>query len=138
MFKLVLLFTLLPIAELYVLIKIGTVIGGLNTVALVLITGVVGAYLARVEGLRVLTRARENLRQGIPPAEEMIDGLLIFIAGVVLVTPGVITDCMGLLILFPPTRRHFKIWLRKQFDRMVAQGSVRVYRGPDDFGPGPF
>lgn len=133
--KLALLFTLLPLAELYVLIKIGTVIGGLNTLLLVLVTGAAGAWLARMEGLRVLTRARENLRQGMVPAEELVDGLLIFIAGVLLVTPGVITDCMGLLLLFPPTRRHFKIRLRRRFDRMVAQGGVRVYRGPDNFGP---
>ncbi|MBI5136626.1 MAG: FxsA family protein [Nitrospirae bacterium] len=133
--KLALLFTLLPLAELYVLIKIGAVIGGLNTLLLVLVTGVAGAYLARMEGLRVLTRARENLRQGMVPAEELVDGILIFIAGVLLVTPGVITDCMGLLLLFPPTRRYFKIRLRRRFDRMVAQGSVRVYRGPDNFGP---
>ncbi|MDH5527766.1 MAG: FxsA family protein [Nitrospirota bacterium] len=134
-FPLVLLFTALPLAELYVLIQVGQVIGGLNTLLVVLATGVVGAYLARMEGLRVAFRAQELLQRGEMPAEEMIDGILILLAGVVLVTPGIITDCMGLLILFPPTRRLFKIWLRKQFDRFVARGQVRIYRGPD--GPGP-
>jgi UPF0716 protein FxsA len=65
-----------------------------------------------------------------------VDGVLIFIAGIMLVTPGVITDCAGLLILFPPTRRVFKIWLRRRFDRAVARGQVRVWRDPGD--PGPF
>ncbi len=134
MFPLVLLFILLPLAELYLLIQIGQVIGGLGALALVLFTGVVGAYLARMEGLRTLMRAQKALQQGALPAEEMIDGLLIFMAGAVLITPGVITDCLGFLILFPPTRRHFKIWLRRQFDRMVAKGNVHIYRGP---GPGP-
>ncbi len=132
--KLILLFSVLPLIELYLLIQIGQVIGGLSTLALVLITGVVGAYLARMEGLRTAMRAQESLRQGTVPAEEMVDGLLIFMAGAVLITPGIITDCMGFLILFPPTRRYFKIWLRKQFDRMVVQGNVHIYRGPG--GPG--
>ncbi|MFQ5508981.1 MAG: FxsA family protein [Leptospirillia bacterium] len=134
--KLILLFTLLPLAELYLLIEVGQVIGGLNTVALVLLTGVGGAYLARMEGIRTLFRAQENLQAGIMPAEEMIDGLLIFAAGAVLITPGIITDCMGLLILFPPTRRYFKIWLRKQFDRAVSRNTIYIHRGPGDgFGP---
>lgn len=137
--KLILVFTVLPLVELYLLIEVGQVIGGLNTLALVLFTGVVGAYLARLEGLRTLMRAQENLRAGVMPAEELIDGLLIFLAGVLLVTPGILTDGMGFLILFPPTRRYFKIWLRRQFDRAVAQGGIRFYRGPGGPGSGnPF
>jgi UPF0716 protein FxsA len=133
--KLVLLFTVLPLVELYLLIEIGGVIGGLNTLVLVLVTGVTGAYLARLEGYRTLIRAQENLQAGLVPAEEMIDALLIFVAGVMLITPGVLTDAAGLLILFPPSRRAFKIWLRRRFDRAVAQGQVRIYRGPGDSGP---
>ncbi len=133
--RLLLLFTVLPLVELYLLIKIGTVIGGLNTLALVLVTGVTGAYLARLEGYRTMIRAQENLQAGIVPAEEMIDGLLIFAAGVMLITPGILTDGAGLLILFPPTRRWFKIWLRRRFDAAVARGQVRIYRGPGDAGP---
>lgn len=133
---LLLLFIALPLVELYLLIEIGRVIGGLNTLALVLVTGVTGAYLARLEGYRTLLRAQENLRAGIAPAEELVDALLIFGAGVLLIAPGFITDCMGLLILFPPTRRMFKIWLRRRFDRAIARGQVRVWRGPG--GPGPF
>lgn len=135
--KLFLLFTVLPLVELYLLIEIGGVIGGLNTLVLVLLTGVTGAYLARLEGYRTLIRAQENIQAGLVPAEEMIDGLLIFIAGVMLITPGVLTDGAGLLILFPPTRRTFKIWLRRRFDRAVARGQVRIYPGPGDArGPG--
>jgi len=141
MFKLVLLFTVLPLGELYLLIQVGHVIGGLNTLGVVLFTGVVGAYLARMEGIRTLMRAQESVRQGMVPAEEMVDGLLIFMAGALLVTPGIITDSLGFLILFPPARRYFKIWLRRQFDRAVQHGSVHIYRGPGgpsgSGGPGP-
>ena len=134
-FKLVLLFTILPLVELYLLIEVGKVIGGLPTIALVLVTGATGAFLARMEGLRTLVRAQETVRAGQMPAEELIDAVLIFIAGGMLITPGILTDGMGLLILFPPTRRQFKIWLRRRFDAAVARGQVRIYRGPGDAGP---
>ncbi len=133
-FRLILLFALLPLIELYLLIKVGSVIGGLPTIGLVLFTGVLGAYLARLEGTRVFLRAQENMKQGIPPAEEVIDALLIFIAGVVLLTPGIVTDCMGFAMLFPPTRRLFKVWLRKRFDQAVANGTIHTYPP----GSGPF
>jgi UPF0716 protein FxsA len=137
-FKLVLLFTILPLVELYLLIEVGRVIGGATTIGLVLFTGILGAFLARLEGFRTLLRAQETLRSGMVPAEELLDGVLIFVAGAMLITPGILTDGTGFLILFPPTRRRFKIWLRRRFDRAVAEGRW-VVRGPDDRGPfGPF
>jgi UPF0716 protein FxsA len=136
-FKLVLLFTILPLVELYLLIEVGRVIGGLATVVLVLTTGAAGAYLARLEGLRTMIRAQEVLRSGQMPAEELLDAVLIFMAGAMLIAPGILTDGMGLLILFPPTRRQFKIWLRRRLDRALAEGEIRVYPGPGPGGP-PF
>lgn len=136
MFKLILLFTLLPLVELYLLIEIGQVIGGLNTIALVLVTGILGAFLARMEGFRTLLKAQEAMREGRMPAEEMVDGVLIVGAGAVLITPGVITDCLGFLILLPYTRRYFKIWLRRMFDRAVARRSIHIHGGPWPGGPG--
>lgn len=125
--KLFLLFTLVPLAELYILLEIGSYLGALNTILLIVITGVLGALLARLEGIRTIRQIAQNLSKGIVPAEEMVDGVLIFIAGVVLVTPGVLTDVAGLLLLFPYTRTIFKRWLRKKFDRMVASGNFRVH-----------
>ncbi|MFQ5904587.1 MAG: FxsA family protein, partial [Candidatus Binatia bacterium] len=89
--RLFLLFTIVPLIELYLLIKIGSYLGALNTVLLIVITGILGALLARLEGLRVLRQIVQNLSQGIVPAEELVDGVLIFIAGILLVTPGVLT-----------------------------------------------
>ncbi len=124
--KIFLLFTLLPLTELYILLEIGSYLGARNTILLIVITGVLGAIMARLEGIRTVRQIAKNLSEGIVPAEELMDGVLIFIAGVVLVTPGVITDVAGLLLLFPYTRNIFKRWLRKKFDRMVASGNFQV------------
>jgi UPF0716 protein FxsA len=120
-------FTIIPLLELYFLIKIGSYIGALNTVLLLLTTGFLGAALVRVEGLRTLRQIFNNLSQGTVPAEEMVDGLLIFAAGVLLLTPGVLTDIAALFLLIPYTRTLFKRWLRRRFDRMVASGNIRLH-----------
>ena len=124
--RLILLFTIVPMAELYILIKIGSHIGGFNTVLLVVMTAILGAWLVRLQGLRVLQQIRLSLSQGQIPAEELIDGVLILAGGILLLTPGVLTDLFALVLLFPSTRTHFKRWLRRRFDRMVASGDVRL------------
>ncbi len=126
--KLFICFTLIPVFELYLLIKVGTVIGGLNTILLVIISGFAGAWLARREGMNTLVKLRLNLQQGLMPAEELLDAAIIFIAGVVLVTPGFITDMMGLLLLWPVTRNQLKRMLRKKFDEMQLQGNINITR----------
>ena len=128
LFKLFLCFTLIPVLELYLLIKVGTVIGGFNTILLVILTGFIGAWLARMEGMRTLLKLRTNIAQGLMPAEEMIDAVIIFAAGIVLLTPGLITDVTGLLLLWPPSRNWFKRMLRKKFDEMQLQGNINITR----------
>jgi len=125
--RLFLLFTIVPLVELYFLIKIGSYLGAFNTILLLLATAFAGAALARFEGLRTMRQIFSNLSQGIVPAEEMVDGLLIFGAGILLITPGVLTDVLALFLLVPFTRRFFKCWLRKKFDRMVASGRTQLY-----------
>jgi UPF0716 protein FxsA len=127
-FKLFIAFAVLPVLEIYVLIQVGTRIGAANTVILVLLSALIGAWLARLEGMRTLLKIRENMSRGIMPAEELLDALLIFIAGAVLLTPGFITDVLGLLVLLPPTRNRFKRWLRKKFDEWIDQGRMQVRR----------
>ena len=128
--KLFLCFTLIPVLELYLLIKIGTVIGGFNTILLVVLTGFTGAWLARMEGMNTMMKLRTNLQQGLMPAEELIDAVIIFAAGIVLLTPGLITDVFGLLLLWPVTRNMFKRMARKKFDEMKLQGNVNITRFP--------
>lgn len=126
--KLFLAFTLIPALEIFLFIEIGKTIGTLNTFALVILTGFAGAWLAKLQGMETMMRVRRNLDNGIMPAEELVDALIIFAAGVVLLTPGFFTDGLGLLLLFPPSRFHFKRWLRRRFDTWVAQGNVTVRR----------
>jgi len=125
--RVILLFTIVPLVELFILIKIGSQIGALNTVVLVIATAMLGAMLARMEGLRTLQQIQSSLSQGHIPAEELIDGVLIFAGGILLITPGILTDLFALVLLFPYTRMHFKRWLRRRFDRMVASGSLRLH-----------
>ncbi len=126
--KLFLCFTLIPVLELYLLIKVGTVLGGVNTILLVIISGFLGAWLARLEGMNTLVKLRANLQQGLMPAEELLDAVIIFIAGVVLITPGFITDILGLLLLWPVTRNRLKRFLRKKFDELNLQGNINITR----------
>ncbi|WP_320044861.1 FxsA family protein [uncultured Desulfobacter sp.] len=128
LFKLFLCFTLIPVAELYILIHLGGIIGGFNTIILVILTGFLGAYLARMEGLNTMMKVRRNLNQGLMPAEDLLDAFIILIAGLVLITPGLLTDTAGLFLLWPPTRNKFKRFLRKKFDEMAANGSINITR----------
>ena len=124
--KLFLAFTLIPMIELYLLIKLGAVIGAFNTLLLVILTGATGAYLARLQGLQVMFRVRERLQKGEMPAEDMLDALIIFIAGIVLLTPGLLTDIAGLLLLLPSIRFRFKVWLRQKLDLWMQTGKIRI------------
>jgi UPF0716 protein FxsA len=116
------------VVELYLLIKVGTVIGSLNTILLVILTGFAGAWLARMEGMNTMFKVRQSLNQGLMPAEELIDALIILIAGLVLITPGLMTDGFGLLLLWPVSRNRFKRFLRKKFDDMNARGHIHIDR----------
>ena len=103
--KLFLLFVIMPIAEIAVLINVGEIIGGWNTVLLVILSAMIGAYLVKREGVSTLAQAQLKMQQGQVPAEEIGSGLLLLVAGVLLVTPGFITDVLGLLLTLPYTRK---------------------------------
>ena len=122
--RLLLLFTLLPLAELYLLIKIGSAMGAAATILLVLSTGALGAILGRRQGIGVWTRIQERLSAGEFPGDDLIDGLLVFAAGMMLLTPGILTDTLGFMLLAPPTRRGFRTWLKGRFSGMLHQGST--------------
>ena len=119
-----LLFAVLPIAELAVLIRVGVRIGVLNTLLLTILISAVGAWLARWQGFLVLTKIQETLNRGILPSVELIDGFLILAAGVLLLTPGFITDCVGICLLLPPIRSLIRLLLRKKLDNMIKSGQT--------------
>lgn len=124
---LLLLFLLVPISEIYVLIKVGSVIGALPTVVLVVFTAVLGAVLMRAQGFSTLARVQASLDRGELPAVALLEGAVILVAGALLLTPGFITDTLGFACLVPPLRRRVVEWL-------IARGVTRVHtRG----GPGP-
>lgn len=102
--RLALLFVLVPLVELALLIQVGRWVGIVPTVALVVLTGILGAALARYQGLVTLGRFRKALEEGRPPHRELVEGILILMAGAVLLTPGLLTDVTGFLLLVPPVR----------------------------------
>lgn len=122
--RLLVLFTVIPLAELFLLLKVGTVIGVLNTVALVIGTAVIGAWLVRRQGVATLYRIREQLAMGNLPADELMDGLMLIIAAVVLITPGLITDSFGFLLLVPVVRKWLKRKVGRVFERRI---NMRMY-----------
>jgi UPF0716 protein FxsA len=124
--KLFLAFTLIPVLEIYLLIKLGTFLGALNTVIIVVLTGIIGAFLAKLQGLHTMIKVKEGLNRGEMPAEEMLDALLILVAGIVLLTPGFLTDIAGLVILIPQTRVLFKRWLRKKFNAWTQNQKINI------------
>ncbi|MBK7755673.1 MAG: FxsA family protein [Deltaproteobacteria bacterium] len=105
MWKLFLVFTLIPAVEMILLLKLAEVMGAWETVGLILVTGLVGATLAKREGLTVLRQLAAEASQGLPPADRLVEGLMVLIGGVLLITPGVLTDLAGFFLIFPLTRR---------------------------------
>jgi UPF0716 protein FxsA len=124
--RLLLLFIVLPAVELALLIEIGRRIGTLETLALIVVTGAVGAAMARNQGLRVLSQVREEVAAGTMPASSLVDGVLILIAAALLVTPGILTDAFGFLCLVPGFRTLVKREVVRRFERAVQEGRVHV------------
>lgn len=128
-----------PLVELLLIIEVGGTIGAGATILICILTGVVGAQLARTQGSSVMARMRREVSEGRIPARELVDGVLILVAAALLLTPGYITDVVGMLLLVPVTRalvRPFLVrWARA---RMVTGGNVHVggFGGPGPFGPG--
>lgn len=118
--RLLLLFTLVPLTELFLLVELGRRMGTLPTVALVLATGALGAWLARRQGLRVLGEIRSEQAAGRLPAAALVDGLLVLVAGAVLLTPGLLTDLFGFALLVPQVRGVVRRRLRTAFGRRVT------------------
>lgn len=128
MFKIFfLLFLLVPLVELYVLIEVGSVIGALPTILLTIMTAIVGAGLMRHQGVSTMQKAQLNMAQGQVPAVEMMEGVFIFLGGLMLLIPGLITDAMGFLLLIPPVRQVLARKLIAQRQAQYARYKGQVY-----------
>lgn len=123
LFKLFVLFVTIPVLELALLVWIGTRLGFWPTMAIILATAAVGALLARGQGTAVLHAIRAEAAEGRVPVDSGMDGLLVLCGAVVLLTPGVLSDLFGIALLFPPTRRPIRRWLRRRFERLAERGS---------------
>src|ERR671935_53627 len=119
---LVLIFIVLPIAELYVIIQVGGAIGVWWTIAILLADSLLGSLLLRSQGRAAWRRFNQTLAAGRPPAREVMDGGLIIFGGAFLITPGFITDILGVLLLFPPTRALFRRLLVRRYARRLVVG----------------
>lgn len=127
--RLLLLFILTPLVELWLLMLVGSQLGPTPTIALVLGTGALGATLSRRQGLRTWLTIQKQMQQGKLPADAMLDGLMIFVAGLLLITPGILTDVVGFSLLVPLVRQGLRHRLRESF-RVQSSVHVQGFGGP--------
>lgn len=132
-----LLFTVGPLVELMLLVYVGqNVLGWLPTIGLVILTGIVGAALARSQGGKALMRVQRRISRGQVPADELFDGVLILIAGCLLVTPGILTDLVGFSLLVPPARsvikRMLRSWAKKNIEVRTTRATQQFWSTPGD------
>ena len=125
--KLLFLFIITPIAELFLLIEIGKAIGTLEVIGLTIASGIAGAALAKSQGLSVLRKMQKEMAEGRIPTANLIDGVMIFIGGILLLTPGVLTDAIGFLFLIPWTRVLMKRLLMKWIIYKIQKGQVHIH-----------
>jgi UPF0716 protein FxsA len=127
--RLFILFTVVPVIEIYLIIKMGDLIGPLPTVLLLLAISLAGAWLVRSQGFHLLRRIRYELAQGRLPAVELLDGAMLLVGGVLLLTPGFFTDFLGLFFLIPGTRGFIKQFVALWLQRRLDPGTVIIRRG---------
>lgn len=125
-------FVLVPIIEIYLFVEVGGQIGALNTVLLVLVTAAIGATLLRQQGLSALQRVQTELQRGELPAASMLNAMLLFFAGALLLTPGFFTDTIGLLLMIPPLRKVIALWLLERSGWIVQLRTPPTHKKHDD------
>lgn len=128
-FRLFLLFTAVPLLELMILIELGSAFGLAPTIGLVLLTGAIGAWAARTQGFYVLSRIQDELGQNRLPAAQLVDGAMVLVGGVLLITPGLLTDLVGFALMVPAIRAVIRQWLMNKFEKMVREGKVHIHHG---------
>jgi UPF0716 protein FxsA len=126
MANLLLLFIVVPAVELALLVEVGSRIGTFATLAIIVATGVLGAALARHQGLRTVRAIQDKLARGELPAGSLVDGVIILLAGALLITPGILTDAVGFLCLVPRLRDAAKRMLQRRFERAIREQQIHM------------
>jgi len=121
--KLLILFIIVPVTELYILIEVGKKIGSLTTIGIIILTGIIGAYLVKSQGFMILRKIQNDLNEGIMPGDSLIHGAIILAGGVLLLTPGFATDIVGFIFLIPVSRNVVKKYLLKWLRGKIKEGN---------------
>ncbi|MDP5274414.1 FxsA family protein [Chengkuizengella axinellae] len=121
---LVIIMIVVPAIEIMGLIAVGGIIGGLETFILILLTGFIGAFLAKSEGTKVMNQARFEMSSGRVPTGSILDGICIFSGGLLLLTPGFLTDTIGFMLVLPVTRGFFKGWILYFIKKLMSKGTI--------------
>ena len=127
LFKLILLFTITPIVELLLLLELSKITSIMTTISIVLLTGIVGAYLAKSQGRLIITRIRVELNEGRMPGDQLLNGLCVLVGGALLLTPGIITDVLGFTLVIPGTREIFKGLVKKILSQKLQEGNINMH-----------
>jgi UPF0716 protein FxsA len=123
-----LVFIIVPVIEMFILIRVGSMIGALPTIALVVLTATVGVWLLKREGLATLARLQGKMANGEIPGKELLEGVMLIIGGALLLTPGFVTDAIGFVCLLPGLRQPLAVWLLKH--TLFMQGGFQMGAGP--------
>jgi UPF0716 protein FxsA len=121
--KLLILFVIVPVTELYILIEVGKKIGSLTTIGIIILTGIIGAYLVKGQGFMILKKIQNDLNEGVIPGDSLIQGAIILAGGIFLLTPGFATDIIGFIFLIPISRRVVKKYLLKWLKGKIKEGN---------------
>ena len=121
--KLLILFVIVPVTELYILIEVGKKIGSLTTIGIIILTGIIGAYLVKGQGFMILKKIQNDLNEGVIPGDSLIQGAIILAGGIFLLTPGFVTDIIGFIFLIPVSRRVVKKYLLKWLKGKIKEGN---------------
>ena len=127
MLKYLLLFTIIPLVEIWLLIEMGSIIGSGFTILLIASTGFIGVFLAKYQGLAVLSKMQRDLEMGIMPGDHLFDGACILVGGAFLLTPGLITDLLGFSLVLPFTRILYKTAAQAHLNRRMENGTFQVW-----------
>ncbi len=136
--RLLFLLTFIPLVEIYFLLKISKVIGGTNTLILIVITGFLGAWLLRRQGHSILLDLQTSHHHRQQPSRAIVKGLFTFIGGLLLLTPGILTDALGLSLILPITQALWKRYFFKIWQRGLTGGFIRIYSNDNRSNSRPF